>query len=116
LIDPRVHSVAGVDWPEGRPVAEPVAAEADSFARSVALGRKPRPPQPGERRIFREKGNPDHVVISAVRAGILAEILDEYSARVHPGAQSGWMHFSAYDLTDFISEGIGRELRETYGF
>ncbi|MER6158761.1 hypothetical protein ABT147_24945 [Streptomyces sp. NPDC001868] len=116
LIDPRVHSVAGVDWPEGRPVAEPVAAEADGFAHSVALGRKPRPPQPGERRVFREKGNPDHVVISAVRAGILAEILDEYSARVHPGAQSGWMHFSAYDLTDFISEGIGRELRETYGF
>lgn len=116
LIDPRVHSVSGVDWPEGRPVAEPVAAEADSFARSVTLGRKPRSPLPGERRIFREKGNPDHVVISAVRAGILAEILDEYSARVHPGAQSGWMHFSAYDLTDFISEGIGRELRETYGF
>ncbi|MFF5358322.1 hypothetical protein ACFY4I_02805 [Streptomyces scabiei] len=115
-IDPSTHAVSGVDWPEGRPVPAPLAAEAEGFTRSVTLGRKPRKPHENERRIFREKGNPDHVAISAVRAVILAEILDEYAARIHPGARSGVMHLSAYDLTDFITEGIGRELRETYGF
>ncbi|MFE7843138.1 hypothetical protein ACFU53_45900 [Streptomyces sp. NPDC057474] len=116
LIDSRVHKVSGVDWPEGQPVPQLIADEADAFKRSVELGRKPRAPHANEHRIFREKGNPDHVAISAVRAGILAEILDEYAARIRPGSQSGIMHFSAYDLTDFISEGIGRELRATYGF
>ncbi|MFE5633688.1 hypothetical protein [Streptomyces sp. NPDC056543] len=116
LIDPSVHTTEGVDWPDGQPVPSPVGDEAKLFARSAELGRKPRPPHPGEVRIFREKGDPDHVAISAVRAGILAEILDEYAARIHPGAECGIMHFSAYDLTGFINEGIGRELRETYGF
>ncbi|MFD3942905.1 hypothetical protein [Streptomyces sp. NPDC058579] len=116
LIDPSVHSTAGVDWPEGQPVPGPIGAEGKFFARSAELGRKPRAPHPGEVRTFREKGDPDHVAISAARAGVLAEILDEYAARIHPGAESGIMHLSAFDLTDFISEGIGRELRETYGF
>ncbi|MFH8892734.1 hypothetical protein [Streptomyces sp. NPDC017949] len=116
LIDPRVHVTSGVNWPGGQPVPDLIASEAEDFERSVALGRKPRAPHPTEVRIFREKGNPDHVAISAVRAGILAEILDEYAARIHPGAESGIVHFSAYGLTHFISEGIGRELRETYGF
>ncbi|MFG2775105.1 hypothetical protein [Streptomyces sp. NPDC048350] len=116
LIDPSVHSTAGVQWPEGQPVPTPIGDKAQSFARSAELGRKPKAPLPGESRIFREKGDPDHVAISAVRAGILAEILDEYAARIHPGAESGTMHFSAYDLTDLIYDGIGRELRETYGF
>ncbi|MFE5964126.1 hypothetical protein [Streptomyces sp. NPDC056463] len=116
LIDPSVHTTAGVQWPEGQPTPSPLGSKAQFFARSAELGRKPRPPHPGEVRIFREKGDPDHVAISAVRAGILAEILDEYAARIHPGAESGIMHISAFDLTDFISEGIGRELRETYGF
>ncbi|MEU7008424.1 hypothetical protein [Streptomyces sp. NPDC046332] len=115
-IDPSVHGTAGVSWPEGRPVPKPIGQTAKHFVRSAELGRKPRAPLPGEVRFFREKGDPDHVAISAVRAGILAEILDEYAARIHPGAESGVMHFSAYDLTEFISEGIGRELRETYGF
>ncbi|MDT9691741.1 hypothetical protein Q5762_26050 [Streptomyces sp. P9(2023)] len=113
LIDPSVHSTAGVDWPEGQPVPSPIGHDAKFFARSAELGRKPRAPHPGEVRTFREKGNPDHFAISAVRAGILAEILDEYAARIHPGAESGIMHLSAFDLTDFISEGIGRELLET---
>ncbi|MFJ3586035.1 hypothetical protein ACIPPS_27935 [Streptomyces sp. NPDC090127] len=116
LIDPSVHTTAGVQWPEGQPTPSPIGARAEFFARSAELGRKPRPPHPGEVRIFREKGDPDHVAISAVRAGILAEILDEYAARIQPGAESGIMHFSAYDLTEFIDEGIGRELRETFGF
>ncbi|MFF5938675.1 hypothetical protein [Streptomyces sp. NPDC012508] len=116
LIDPSVHSTAGVQWPEGQPVPRPIGDTAESFARREELGQKPRAPHPGERRIFREKGDPDHVAISAVRAGILAELLDEYAARIHPGAESGIMHLSAFDLTEFISEGIGRELAETYGF
>ncbi|MEU6986882.1 hypothetical protein ABZ946_26170 [Streptomyces sp. NPDC046324] len=116
LIDPSVHATAGVSWTEGQPAPRPAGDKAKFFARSAELGRKPRPPHPGEVRTFREKGDPDDVTISAVRAGILAEILDEYAARIHPGAESGIIHFSAYDLTDFIDEGIGRELRETYGF
>ncbi|MFG2775103.1 hypothetical protein [Streptomyces sp. NPDC048350] len=116
LIDPSVHTTSGVDWPDGRPVPGAIGADGKFFAHSAELGRKPRAPHPGEVRIFREKGDPDVVVISAVRAGILAEILDEYAARIYPGAESGIMHFSSFDLTDFIDEGIGRELRETYGF
>ncbi|MCX4526465.1 MULTISPECIES: hypothetical protein [unclassified Streptomyces] len=116
LIDPRVHTVSGVDWPEGQPVATLIAAEAESFGRSVAAGLRPSAPRPGQRRFYREKGEVENVAISAVRAGILAEILDEYAARIHPGAVSGTMHFSAYDLTEFLTSGIGRELRETVGF
>ncbi|MFD6877217.1 MULTISPECIES: hypothetical protein [unclassified Streptomyces] len=116
LIDPSVHVTSGVNWPGGQPVPDLIASEAEDFERGVALGRKPRAPHPAEARTYREKGNPDHVAISAVRAGILAEILDEYAARIRPGAGSGIVHFSAYGLTHFISERIGRELRETYGF
>ncbi|MGW0363259.1 hypothetical protein [Streptomyces sp. NPDC002990] len=116
LIDPRVHKVSGVGWPEGRPVPKLIAAEANSFGLSVAAGLKPSAPRAGQRRFYREKGELEKVAISAVRAEILAEILDEYAARVHPGAESGTMHFSAYDLTEFITSGIGRELRETVGF
>ncbi|KOU43502.1 hypothetical protein ADK55_23645 [Streptomyces sp. WM4235] len=116
LIDPRVHTVSGVDWPEGRPVPTLIAAEANSFELSVAAGLKPSAPRAGQRRFYREKGELEKVAISAVRAEILAEILDEYAARIHPGAESGIMHLSAYDLTEFITSGIGRELGETVGF
>lgn len=115
-IDPRVHTLLGVEWNEGQPDPRPVTGMAKGFLRSVELGRKPRAPHANERRIFREKGNPEDVAISAVRAEILAELLDEYAARIHPGAQCGVMHLSSYDLTDFIAQGIGRELRATFGF
>ncbi|WP_327728489.1 hypothetical protein OG250_19220 [Streptomyces sp. NBC_00487] len=117
-IDPNVHVTSGVDWPDDRPVARLIAEEAKDFERSASAGQRlrPRAPHAGERRFYREKGELEYVAISAVRAQILAEILDEYAARIHPGAHSGIMHFSAYDLTDFITSEIGRELRETVGF
>ena len=40
--------------------------------------------------------------LSATRAGILAEILDELAARLRPGIHSGVIHYSAYDLARFL--------------
>ncbi|WP_186319160.1 hypothetical protein [Streptomyces sp. SAJ15] len=56
------------------------------------------------------------MVISATRALVFAEILDEFAARLTPGRNAGLIHYSAYELCQFLTWGIGRELRAHSGF
>ncbi|MFI9205616.1 hypothetical protein [Streptomyces sp. NPDC053048] len=114
-IDPARHGLVGlVSGPSGpRPVA--FQEEAAEWRKLFGQGPLPWTPQEYQRQFYPDQGE-DDVALSATRALVFAEILDEYAARLHPGAGTGLIHYSAYEFGQFITWEIGRELRDHAGF
>ncbi|MFC9931877.1 hypothetical protein [Streptomyces sp. NPDC127190] len=83
--------------------------QAAAWAQAFAAG--PAPWTPAERQFPPERHiGAEEVVLSATRAVVLAELLDELAARLRPGMHTGRIHYSAYDLCYFIDKRFRREL------
>ncbi|MBZ4321537.1 hypothetical protein [Streptomyces huiliensis] len=116
-IDPTRHSVVGlVSGPEED--AKPVSFEkcATDWRGLNAKGSLPWTPEEYQRQYYPDRGETQNVVISATRALVFAEILDEYAARLTPGRSTGLIHYSAYEIGQFLLWRIGRELSDHVGF
>ena len=88
--------------------------EADKWAEAFARGPMPWTPAKYQDPPRRHLGTQE-VVLSATRAVVFAEMLDELAARIRPGMHTGRIHYSAYDLCHFIDQRFGRELGEHIG-
>ncbi|GHF47825.1 hypothetical protein GCM10010218_31560 [Streptomyces mashuensis] len=116
-IDPARHGVVGlVSGPGDEAVPVPFEEEAADWRELNAKGATPWTPKEYQRQYYPDRGEAENVVISATRALVFAEILDEFAARLTPGRHSGLIHYSAYELGQFLIWGIGRELRAHSGF
>jgi hypothetical protein len=115
-IDPAHHYLSGL-VSDGRGGAQPASFvdEAERWRETLAETPVPWTPTEYQRQFYPDRGEQD-IALSATRALICAEILDEFAARVHPGRGSGVIKFSAYEFVQFVKWGIGRELRAHSGF
>ncbi|MFI9305693.1 hypothetical protein [Streptomyces triculaminicus] len=114
-IDPSRHGVVGLDSDDSGTHPTPFAKEAASWRSLFAKSPDPWTPTTYQRQFQPDRGE-DDVVLSATRALVLAELLDEFAARHVPGRQSGLIHYSAYEFGQFAVWEIGRELRSHAGF
>lgn len=114
-IDPARHGVVGLVSGDSGPRPTTFQEEAADWRGLFAKGPVPWTPAEYQRQFHPDRGETD-VVLSATRALVFAELLDEYAARLHPGQRSGLMHYSAYAFGQFVLGDIGRELREHVGF
>lgn len=108
-IDPSRHLVWGGSVADGHDQPKPFTEEAAYWTRTFAEKPAPWTPTEYQRPPDRDRGETD-VVLSATRAVILAEMLDELAARLRPGLHTGVIDYSAYDLTYFIDSRFRREL------
>ncbi|MEU4682006.1 hypothetical protein [Streptomyces xinghaiensis] len=110
-IDPTRHLVDGAvqDGVYGQPTS--FGQEASSWRKYLARVPVPWTPPTYRRPPAPEMGDRD-VVLSATRALVFAELLDEYAARLYPGRRSGVIHYGAYNLGDSLMWEFGRELRD----
>lgn len=108
-IDPSRHLVWGGAVTDGNDQPKPFTEEAAYWTRTFAEKPAPWTPTEYQRPPDRDRGETD-VVLSATRAMILAEMLDELAARLRPGLHTGVIDYSAYDLTFFIDSRFRREL------
>ncbi|TVL88437.1 hypothetical protein CD790_30715 [Streptomyces sp. SAJ15] len=116
-IDPARHSVVGlVSGPGDEAVPVPFEKDAAKWRGLNAKGSLPWTPKEYQRQYYPDRGETQNVVISATRALVFAEILDEFAARLTPGLNAGLIHYSAYELGQFFTWGIGRELSDHSGF
>ncbi|RLU99199.1 hypothetical protein CTZ27_14675 [Streptomyces griseocarneus] len=116
-IDPARHGVVGlVSGPGGEAVPVPFEKDAADWRELNAKGSLPWTPKEYQRQYYPDRGETENVVISATRALVFAEILDEFAARLTPGRNAGLIHYSAYEFGQFLTWGIGRELRAHSGF
>ncbi|MFH8339009.1 hypothetical protein [Streptomyces sp. AM6-12] len=107
-IDPAHHMAWGETKADGQRLPKTFDQEADVWARAFARG--PEPWAVTERRDPPERHlGTKEVVLSATRAVVFAESLEELAARLRPGMHTGLIHYSAYDLSYFISQ-FQREL------
>ncbi|BBC35807.1 hypothetical protein SGFS_071010 [Streptomyces graminofaciens] len=109
-IDPARHLLWGSSaaaGAQGQPKG--FVEEADSWAEAFAGGPAPWTPTEYVLPPERDRGETD-VVLSATRALVLAELLDELAARLRPGVHSGLIHYGAYDLGHFVNHRFRREL------
>ncbi|MET7761893.1 hypothetical protein ABZS71_07605 [Streptomyces sp. NPDC005393] len=95
-IDPTAHSTLGPGTQGPRPLAQVAASWQDIFAKD----REPWTPITYQLPPESELGD-THTVLSSAVALILAEILDEFSARLHPDQHSELLHFDAFELGQF---------------
>jgi hypothetical protein len=111
-INPELHATVGlVSDSSGAPRPMPLGEVAADWRELIADQPLPWRPQ-GYIRLAQGDVAESDVVLSAVQAQILAEILDEFSARLQPGLKSGTIHFCAYELVQFITWDFGREIRD----
>ncbi|MGW2600048.1 hypothetical protein [Streptomyces klenkii] len=116
-IDAARHGVVGlVSGPAGEAMPVPFEKDAADWRELNAKGSLPWTPKEYQRQYYPDRGETGNVVISATRALVFAEILDEFAARLTPGRNAGLIHYSAYELGQFLTWGIGRELRAHSGF
>ncbi|MER5780311.1 hypothetical protein ABT104_01090 [Streptomyces mobaraensis] len=116
-IDPARHGVVGlVSGPAGEAVPVPFEKDAADWRGLNAKGTLPWTPEDYQRQYYPDRDGTQNVVISATRAMVFAEILDEFAARLTPGRNAGLIHYNAYELGQFLTWGIGRELRAHAGF
>lgn len=108
-IDPSRHLVWGSSVTDGQGEPKSFTEEADYWTRTFAEKPAPWTPVDYQRPPDRDRGETD-VVLSATRAVVLAEMLDELAARLRPGLHSGVIDYRAYDLTYFIDSRFRREL------
>lgn len=108
-IDPSRHLVWGGSVTDGNDQPKPFTEEAAYWARTFADKPAPWTPAEYQRPPDRDRGETD-VVLSATRAVVLAEMLDELAARLRPGLHTGVIDYRAYDLTYFIDSRFRREL------
>ncbi|MEV5988655.1 hypothetical protein AB0L85_27215 [Streptomyces sp. NPDC052051] len=113
-IDPAIHLTSTSYTPDGQQQAETFDEEADTWAGAFARGPMPWTPAKYQDPPRRHLGSQE-VVLSATRAVVFAEMLDELAARLRPGMHTGRIHYSAYDLCHFIDQRFGRELGEHIG-
>ncbi len=116
VINPAHHLLPGV-VSDGKGGVRPVTFEnkAASWRKLFSQGPMPWVPTEYQRQFHLDRGEKD-IALSAARALVLAEIIDEFAARVFPDRHSGMIEFSAYEFVQFIKWGIGRELRAHSGF
>ncbi|MEV4437877.1 hypothetical protein AB0K09_02490 [Streptomyces sp. NPDC049577] len=114
-IDPSRHRVVGLVSGEAGPRPTSFGEEANSWRSLFAEGSAPWSPQDYQRQFHPDRGE-DDVVLSATRALVFAELLDEYAARHVPGRRSGLIHYGAYEFGQFVLWEFGRELRAHVGF
>ncbi|GHG56716.1 hypothetical protein [Streptomyces griseocarneus] len=114
-IDPARHGVVGLDADASGPRPTSFAEEAAAWRRAFAKGPSPWTPEEYQRQFYPDRGEKD-VALSATRALVFAELLDEFAARHYPGRQSGLIHYSAYEFGQFVREEFGREMRDHVGF
>jgi hypothetical protein len=108
-VDPARHMTWGTATVEGEQLPEPLDDEAAFWAEAVSAGPAPwapTKPQPATEGHLASK----EVLLSATRATVFAEMLDELSARLRPGLHVGRIHYTSYDLVHFIDHGFRREL------
>ncbi|MDX3641730.1 hypothetical protein [Streptomyces sp. MB09-02B] len=114
-VDPSRHLLWGSSAAGGKGDPEPFSKEADDWTHAFADGPEPWTPTDYQRPPERDRGETE-VVLSATRAAVLAELLDELAVRLSPGLRSGMIHYSSYDLAHFIGERFWRELTSHGGF
>jgi hypothetical protein len=108
-VDPARHMTWGTATVEGKQLPEPLDDEADFWAEAVSAGPAPwAPTTPQQAREGHLASR--EVLLSATRAIVFAEMLDELSARLRPGLHVGRIHYTSYDLVHFIDHGFRREL------
>ncbi|WP_051926872.1 hypothetical protein [Streptomyces durhamensis] len=107
-IDPAHHLAWGEVTVAGQRRPKSFDHEADAWRRVFAEG-----PTPWALTEYRDPPKrhlgAQEVVLSATRALVFAEMLDELAARLRPGTHTGLIHYSAYDLSYFINS-FQREL------
>ncbi|MGW7002830.1 hypothetical protein ACWGCW_08375 [Streptomyces sp. NPDC054933] len=115
-VDPAHHLLPGlVSDDKGRERPLSFLEECTDWREAIAETPAPSTPTEYQRQFYPDRGETD-IALSATRALVFAEILDEFAARVYPGRVSGMIEFSAYEFVQFIKWGIGRELRAHSGF
>ncbi|GGV18258.1 hypothetical protein GCM10010260_67540 [Streptomyces filipinensis] len=108
-IDPAHDLVWGSSTDSGQRQPKSMEIRAEDWAQSFASG--PAPWTPTEYRYPPERHlGAQEVVLSATRAVVFAELLDELAARLRPGLHTGRIHYSVYDLCYFIDKRFRREL------
>ncbi|GAA1893133.1 hypothetical protein GCM10009753_22250 [Streptantibioticus ferralitis] len=116
FMDPARHIMHAIDTGddgEDRPLS--FAESADRWRKLFAQGPLPWTPAEYQVQFHPDRGETD-IALSATRALVFAELLDEFAARVYPGREAGVIEFGAYELGQFVTWGIGRELRAHSGF
>ncbi len=108
-VDPSRHFVWGSSAAGGHGDPESFTKKADDWTQAFAKGPEPWTPADYQRPPQRDRGETE-VVLSATRAVVFAELLDELAARLRPGLHSGMIHYSSYDLVHFIGQRFWREL------
>lgn len=108
-VDPSCHLLWGSSAAGGHGDPESFTKKADDWTQAFAKGPEPWTPAEYQRAPQRDRGETE-VVLSATRAVVFAEMLDELAARLRPGMRSGLIHYSAYDLAHFVGERFWREL------
>jgi hypothetical protein len=108
-VDPARHMTWGTTAGEEGRRPESLDEEAEFWAEAVSAGPAPwaptKPQQATEGHLASKE-----VLLSATRATVFAEMLDELSARLRPGLHIGRIHYTSYDLVHFIDHGFRREL------
>ncbi|MFF7357709.1 hypothetical protein ACFZA1_34565 [Streptomyces filipinensis] len=101
-IDPAHHMAWGAITVAGQRRPKSFDHEADALRQVFAEG-----PAPWALTEYRDPPKrhlgAQEVVLSATRAIVFAEMLDELAARLRPGMHTGLIHYSAYDLSYFIN-------------